>query len=102
MISHPYNIFVMTGLQIYSLVRRILKGLPLTGRNIEQLQNLGALGLMILQQQILKIQCHGTSRDKRLIRNLIQRLIFFNVLPVNHTLVESFKDQVTLIYLFIM
>jgi len=87
---------LVTGLQIYSLVRRILKGLPLTGRNIEQLQNLGALGLMILQQQILKIQCHGTSRDKRLIRNLIQRLIFFNVLPVNHTLVESFKDQVSL------
>jgi hypothetical protein len=31
-----------------------------------------------------------------MIKNLIQKLVFFNVLPVNHTLVASFKDQVSL------
>jgi len=86
---------LITGLEIYTLVRKILKGLPLTGKNIEDLQKVGDDGLAMLQKQITKIQAQGTSRDKTLIKNLVVKLVLFNIIPPDHRIVSIYKGDIS-------
>ena len=80
---------LLPALLVHALVRRTLRGLPLTGRVVGQLQTLGQPCLQLLEEQVAKVRSQGSARDKRLLRAMLQKLIFFGVLGPDSSIVKD-------------
>jgi len=73
----------------HTLVRRVLRGLPLNPQAIQHLETMGETGLKTLESLLEKVGLQGSSTDTRLIRSLTQKLILFGIIPRDSRLVAN-------------
>jgi len=83
-------------LTVHSLIRRTLRGLPLTMRMVEQVSNLDKQSAVVLEQLISKVAKQGSDKDKHLMNALVQQLALFGVIQSGSTCLQHFPDVVFL------
>ncbi len=65
---------ILPNLQVISLVRRFLSGLPLTSGNLKELRAMKGLASKIMKTQVLKVKDQGSVSEKKLLQVLVRSL----------------------------
>ena len=65
----------LSNLQVITLVRRFLSGLPVTLGNLKELRAMKGLATKIMKSQVLKIEDQGSAREKKLLQVLVRKLV---------------------------